>query len=152
VIHILALCIGVIAGLRIFLPLTALAWAGHFDWLLVGGAGSVLAWPGIKWLLTALSIGETLYLLSARTPGALRWYRLPLHMVSGAAAGATVGNLAGVTAIGAFGGLVGGGVGFMLGIFADRKIFLFTGLERAAVLVLDAISLVALLFIAAALS
>lgn len=149
---ILALCIGVIAGVRIFLPLTALAWAGHFDWIIFGGVSSILAWRGFKWVLLAFSIGEPLYLLHVDAKERMLWYRMPLHMLSGAGAGAMVGSLASVTAIGAFGGLAGAVVGVFLGYFANCELVAFTGSARAAILVLDVISLLALLFIAAALS
>ena len=112
----LALLIGVIAGLRTFTAPAAVSWAAHLGWLPLGN--SVLAFLGSIWavaILTAMvlveSVVDQLPSTASRTVPIQFGGRLASAAITGSAIGAPVGLLivAGIAGIiGAIMGTIGG--------------------------------------------
>jgi uncharacterized membrane protein len=114
--HLLALLIGVIAGLRTMAAPAAVSWAASFGWLDVSGTWlAFLANPWVRWILTALALVELVVDQLPSTPSRTVPPQFAARIVAGGLAGAAVGAggavvlsglLAGV--VGAVGGTVGG--------------------------------------------
>ncbi len=144
----LAFLIGVVAGLRSFLPLAAVSWAAHLGWLhLTGGPLAILGAPAARFILTALALAELVadklpQMMSRKTPGPFA-FRIISGAVSGAAVGASAGSLIGGLIAGAAGGLVG-----TLGGYEGRsRLAAASGRDLPAALIEDAIGIVLALLV-----
>jgi uncharacterized membrane protein len=112
----LALLIGIVAGLRAMTAPAAVSWAASFGWLKVGGTW--LAFLGnvwTRWIFTAFALVELVTDQLPSTPSRTVPPQFGARIVTGALAGATVGAAGGVLlggllagAVGAVGGTVGG--------------------------------------------
>jgi uncharacterized membrane protein len=122
----LALCIGLINGLRSFTAPAVVAWAAHLKWIdlrhsYLGFLGSTAA----AYVLTALALGELVVDKLPGTPNRTAAVGLTARIVMGALSGAALciaGNQS--AALGA----VLGGMGAIVGAFAGYKAR--TGLVR----------------------
>ncbi|MBS7458124.1 DUF4126 family protein [Coralloluteibacterium stylophorae] len=149
---VLALLIGLAAGLRALLPLAVVAWAAQAGALDL--AGSWLAWlahPASAWILTALALGELVSDTLPSTPSRTVPLQFGTRVLAGALAGAALGADAGIWVA----GLGAGALGAVAGTFGGRALRarLAAGFRRdlPAALVEDAVALVlALLVVAAA--
>ncbi|BBY15525.1 DUF4126 domain-containing protein [Mycolicibacterium litorale] len=108
----LALLIGVVAGLRAFAAPAAVAWAAMLDWIILDGTWAQwLAHPITVTVLTILAIGELVTDQLPKTPSRKTPMQFVPRLVSGGFAGAVIGTAWGYT----FGGLGAGVVGAVLG-------------------------------------
>jgi uncharacterized membrane protein len=151
-VYLLALLIGIVAGLRAMTAPALIAWATHFGRLDLGGTW--LAFLGnvwVRWILTALALVELVTDQLPSTPSRT----VPVHFgariltgaLSGAAVGAAGGSWVGGLLAGAFGGVVGtlGGRAFRARLAAAF------GSDRPAAFIEDAIAVGAALLIGVAL-
>ena len=95
----LALLIGVVAGLRAMTAPAAVSWAAHLGALHLGGTW--LAFLGnvvVAWVLTALALGELITDQLPKTPSRKVPVQFGARIVSGALCGAAVGTAAGMAA------------------------------------------------------
>jgi uncharacterized membrane protein len=114
--HLLALLIGVIAGLRTMTAPAAVSWAASFGWLDVGGTWlAFLANPWVRWIFTAFALVELVVDQLPSTPSRTVPPQFAARIVTGGLAGAAVGATGGVVlggllagVVGAVGGTVGG--------------------------------------------
>jgi uncharacterized membrane protein len=115
---VIALLIGIIAGLRALTPLAAVSWAARLGYLQLGGTH--LAWLGnafVPWIFTALALFEIYNDKLPKTPSRLVPPQFITRVVTGAAAGAAIGLGLGNLWI----GLLCGAVGAVLGTLGGAK-------------------------------
>ncbi len=113
-IYLLALLIGVVAGLRALTALAAVSIAAYLGWIgLDGSFLSFLASPWAAGILTLLALGELVNDQLPKTPSRKEAAPFGARLVSGAASGAALGVTAGMLT----GGLVVGLVGAVLGTY-----------------------------------
>jgi uncharacterized membrane protein len=108
----LALLIGVVAGLRAFTAPAAVAWAGFLDWIVLDGTWAQwVAHPITVTVLTILAVGELVTDQLPKTPSRKTPMQFVPRLISGGFAGAVIGTAFGYT----FGGLGAGVLGAVLG-------------------------------------
>src|ERR671913_2596464 len=113
----LALLIGVLAGLRAMTAPAAVAWAAYLGWLNLGG--SWLAFLGnvwVRWALTALALVELVTDQLPSTPSRTVPVQFGARILTGALSGAGIGASGGSWV----GGLLAGAVGAVVGTLGGR--------------------------------
>jgi uncharacterized membrane protein len=151
-VYLLALLIGVVAGLRTFTAPTAVAWAAHFGWLNLGGGWLALlgsAWA--RWLLTALALVEMVIDQLPSTPSRTVPVQFGARIVSGALSGSAVGAAGGSWVVGLVAGVVGAVFGTLGGRAARARLAAAFGSDRPAAFIEDAVAVGGALLILAAL-
>ncbi|WP_193047426.1 DUF4126 family protein [Mycolicibacterium baixiangningiae] len=108
----LALLIGVVAGLRAFTAPAAVAWAAMLNWIVLDGTWAQwVAHPVTVGVLTVLAVGELVTDQLPKTPSRKTPMQFIARLISGGFAGAVIGTAWGYT----FGGLGAGVIGAVLG-------------------------------------
>lgn len=108
----LALLIGVVAGLRTFTAPAAVAWAAMLDWIILDGTWAQwVAHPITVTVFTVLAVGELITDQLPKTPSRKTPMQFIPRLVSGGFAGAVIGTAFGYT----FGGLGAGLIGTVIG-------------------------------------
>jgi uncharacterized membrane protein len=148
----LALLIGVVAGLRAMTAPMAVSWASHLGWLDV--SGTRLAFLGLaptRWTLTALALVELVTDQLPSTPSRTVPTQFGARILAGALSGAAIGAPRGAIV----GGLLAGGAGAVIGTLGGRalrvRLAAALGSDRPAALVEDAVALGGALLIGLAL-
>jgi uncharacterized membrane protein len=151
-VYLLALLIGVVAGLRAMTAPAALAWAAHLGWLNLGG--SWLAFLGniwVRWILTALALVELITDQLPSTPSRTVPVQFGARILTGALSGAAIGAAGGSWA----GGLLAGAVGAVVGTLGGRafraRLAAAFGSDRPAAFTEDAVAIGGALLIGVAL-
>lgn len=151
-IYLLALLIGIVAGLRAMTAPAAVAWAAYFGVLDLGGTwlaflGNVWA----RWILTALALVELVTDQLPSTPSRKVPVQFGTRIVTGALSGAGIGVAGGSW----FGGLLAGAVGAVLGTLGGHafraQLAAAFGSDRPAAFVEDAVAIGGALLIGVAL-
>ena len=140
--YLLALLIGVIAGLRAMTAPLAIALAAHFDGLDL--SGTFLAFLGHPWaviILLIAAIGELIADQLPSTPSRKVPVQFGTRIVMGAATGGAVGVAAGSLWIGAIVGVAGAIIGTFGGSAARAKMAAAFGKDLPAALIEDAVAL-----------
>jgi uncharacterized membrane protein len=118
-IYLLALLIGVIAGLRALTAPAVIAWAVHFGWLDVTGTWLAFLGGGwIRWGWTVLALGELFTDQLPATPSRT----VPMQFVGRLATGALSGAAIGASADHAFGGAAAGIIGAVIGTLGGARV------------------------------
>jgi uncharacterized membrane protein len=108
----LALLIGVVAGLRAFTAPAAVAWAAMLDWIVLDGTWAQwLGHPITVAVFTVLAVGELVTDQLPKTPSRKTPMQFIARLISGGFAGAVIGTAWGYT----FGGLGAGVIGAVIG-------------------------------------
>ena len=150
-IFLLALLIGVVAGLRTMTAPAAVAWAArlgvlHLDGTWLGFLGA--AWT--PWVLSVLALGEYLGDLLPATPSRTTPPQFGARLVSGAACGAAMGFSGGGWLGGLVAGLIGAAIGTVGGAAARKRLAMAVSrvpaglVEDGVAIVLGAVVVVAL--------
>ncbi|WP_192247887.1 DUF4126 domain-containing protein, partial [Mesorhizobium silamurunense] len=110
--YILALLIGVIAGLRAMTAPAAVAWGSYLGWLPVAGtwASFMGHWAAVS-IFTILAIVELVTDQLPSTPSRKVPQQFGARIIVGAFTGAVIGATAGA----AIGGLIAGAIGAVIG-------------------------------------
>ena len=152
IVYVLALLIGVIAGLRAMTAPAMVSWAAYFGWLDL--SGTWLAFFGNVWvrlLLTVLALVELVTDQLASTPSRTVPVQFGARLVSGALSGAAVGTAGGSIV----GGLVAGVVGAVIGTLGGRalraRLAAAFGSDRPAAFIEDTVAIAGALLIGVAL-
>ena len=146
---ILALLIGVVAGLRSLTPIAVVAWAAYLGRLpLAGGPLGFLAAAVTPWLFTLAAAGELVADKLPRTPSRKAPPPFIARVLSGALCGAAVGAPHGAL----LGGLIAGAVGAVLGTLGGyearmRLVAATGGRDLPIALAEDAVAIVAAVLI-----
>jgi uncharacterized membrane protein len=150
--YLLALLLGVTAGLRAMTAPAAVTWAAYFGW--VDLSGSWLAFLGsgwARWAFTLLALVELVTDQLESTPSRTVPVQFGARIVAGALSGAAVGHSGGSMV----GGLVAGVVGAVIGTLGGRafraRLAAAFRSDRPAAFVEDAIAVCGALLIGVAL-
>ncbi|AUW46903.1 DUF4126 family protein [Rhizobium leguminosarum] len=146
----LALLIGVIAGLRAMTAPAAVAWGAALGWFDV--SQTPLAFMGYKWtpwIFTLLAVVELITDQLPSTPSRKVPVQFGARIVSGALAGATIGAASGLL----FGGLIAGVIGAVIGTYGGAalrgRLAASFGKDLPAALIEDAVAVIGALLIVA---
>lgn len=116
--YVLALLLGILAGLRAMTPLAAVSWAAYLGKLNL--AGSWLAFFGhgwAPWVFSVAAIAELVTDQLPKTPSRKVPVQFATRIASGALSGAAVGVAAGSWPL----GMVAGAIGAVLGTFGGAE-------------------------------
>ncbi|MCA1489922.1 DUF4126 domain-containing protein [Sinorhizobium alkalisoli] len=136
---VLALLIGIIAGLRAMTAPAAVAWAAQLGWFDV--SGTPLAFMGYRWtpwIFTALALVELVTDQLPNTPSRKVPTQFGARILMGALAGATVGAAGGSLAGGLLAGTFGAIAGTIGGAAARGKLAAAFRHDTPAALIEDA--------------
>ena len=139
---VLALLIGVIAGLRAFTPVAAVSWAAKFGTLQL--AGTHLAFLGATvtaWIATALALFELVNDQNPKTPSRTVPPQFAARVVMGGFSGAAIGLALGNLWIGLICGAVGAVLGTLGGAAVRGKLAAAFGKDLPAGLLEDAVAI-----------
>ncbi|TAX89915.1 DUF4126 domain-containing protein [Rhizobium leguminosarum] len=146
----LALLIGVIAGLRAMTAPAAGAWGAALGWFDV--SQTPLAFMGYKWtpwIFTLLAVVELITDQLPSTPSRKVPVQFGARIVTGALAGATIGAASGLL----FGGLIAGVIGAVIGTYGGAalrgRLAASFGKDLPAALIEDAVAVIGALLIVA---
>lgn len=144
VIYLLAVLIGVVAGLRAMTAPAAIAWAAHLGYLTL--AGSLVAFMGFAWtpwIFTVLALGELVTDQLPGTPSRTVPIQFGTRILSGALCGAAIGVAAGALWIGAVAGAIGAVIGTLGGRAARGWLAAKFGQDRPAAIIEDVVAIAA---------
>jgi uncharacterized membrane protein len=147
-IYVLALLIGVVAGLRALTAPAAISWAAHFGWLQL--SGTWLAFLGYAWtplIFTALALVELITDQLPSTPSRTVPPQFGARIVLGALAGGAIGASTGSLILGAVAGVVGAVIGTLGGREARARLAAAFGNDRPAAFIEDALAIAGALVI-----
>jgi uncharacterized membrane protein len=140
--YLLALLIGIVAGLRAMSAPAAMSWAAFVGWLDV--SGTWLAFLGrtlARWILTAFALVELVTDQLPSTPSRTVPVQFGARILAGAFSGAAIGVAKGATV----GGLLAGGIGAVIGTLGGRafraRLAAALGNDHPAALIEDAVAL-----------
>src|SRR5207237_7510354 len=123
IVLLLALLIGVVAGLRTFTAPAAVSWAAHLGWLPL--AGTPLAFMGSVWaaaILTVLALVELVIDQLPSAPSRKAPGGFGARIVSGALSRAALGAPSGWLITGGIAGIVGAVIGTLGGYCACARL------------------------------
>ncbi|MDR6951475.1 putative membrane protein [Ancylobacter sp. 3268] len=146
--YLLAVLIGVVAGLRAMTAPAAIAWAAHLGWIDL--SASPLAFMGYAWtpwIFTALALVEFVTDQLPTTPSRTVPPQFGARLISGALCGACLGVAGGSLLIGAVAGAIGAAIGTLGGRSARGRLAELFGKDRPAALIEDAVSVIGALVI-----
>ena len=150
--YLLAVLIGVVAGLRSMTAPAAVSWASYLGRLHPGGTWlAFLGYRWTPWILTLLALGELVADQLPFTPSRTAPLGFGGRIVTGALSGAAVGTAGSTLLGGAIAGVVGAVVGTLGGHFFRARLATALGNDRPAALIEDAIAIAAALAIGMAL-
>ena len=114
----LALLIGVVAGLRALTAPAVVAWAAMLDWINLDGTWAEwVGHPITVGVLTILAVGELITDKLPKTPSRKTAIQFVSRLITGGFAGAVIGTAWGYT----FGGLGSGVIGAVLGTLGGAE-------------------------------
>ncbi len=142
-IYLLAISIGIIAGLRSMTAPAAASWAAHFGWLKV--AGTPVAFLGndiTAYILAVLAIGELVNDKLPRTPSRKTPGPFIGRIFAGALSGGAIGATGDSWIVGAALGAGGAVLGTLGGAAARARLTVAFGKDLPAALVEDFVAIV----------
>jgi len=147
-IYLLALAMGVVAGLRAMTAPAALSWGAHLGALQVAGTWlAFLAYRWVRWVLTALAVLELISDQLPKTPSRTVPPQFGARIVSGALGGAAIGAGAGSWLAGAVVGAIGAVIGTLGGKSFRAKLAAQFHRDPPAAFIEDAIAIGAAILI-----
>lgn len=148
--YLLALLIGVIAGLRAMTAPAAVAWGAYLGWLPLAGtwAGFMGHWAAVA-VFTVLAIAELITDQLPSTPSRKVPMQFGARIVMGAFTGAVIGATAGMTVGGLVAGAIGAVIGTLGGAELRGRMAAAFGKDRPAALIEDAMAIIGGLLIVA---
>jgi uncharacterized membrane protein len=140
--YLLALLIGIIAGLRAMTAPAAIAFAAHYGLLNLDGTWlAFLGYRWTPWILLVLAIGELITDQLPSTPSRKVPVQFGTRILVGAATGGAIGVAAGSLWIGAIIGVIGAVIGTLGGAAARGKMAAAFGKDLPAALIEDAVAI-----------
>ena len=142
--YLLALLIGIVAGLRAFTAPTAISWAAHLGWLRLDDTWlAFLGYAWTPWILTLLATGELVTDQLPSTPSRTVPVQFGARIAMGALSGAAFGS----RLFGAVAGIVGAVIGTLGGRTARARLGAVFDRDPPAALIEDAVAILAALLI-----
>jgi uncharacterized membrane protein len=139
--YVLALCIGIIAGLRTMTAPAAISWAAHLGWLPL--AGTPLAFMGFAYtpyVFTLLAAIELVTDQLPQTPSRKVPMQFGARLASGALCGAAFGAAAGGLVTGLIAGVLGAVIGTLGGASLRARLAKTLGRDLPSALLEDALA------------
>ena len=150
--YLLALLIGIVAGLRAMTPPALVAWAAHLGWIDLSGSWlGFLANAWVRWILTLLAIVELVTDQLPSTPSRTVPIQFGARIATGALSGAAVGAAGGAMAGGLLAGIAGAVIGTLGGRALRARLASAFGSDRPAAFIEDAVAIGGALLIGVAL-
>jgi len=149
--YVLALLIGVVAGLRAMIAPAAVAWGAYIGWVPLAGtwASFMGHWIAVA-IFTVLAIAELVTDQLPSTPSRKVPQQFGARLVSGAFTGAIIGTVAGSLIVGLIAGIIGAVAGTYAGADVRARLAEGFGSDRPAGLLEDAIAIVLALAVVSA--
>jgi uncharacterized membrane protein len=139
---VLAISIGIIAGLRAMTAPAAVSWAARLGSLnLEPTSLAFLGYAFTPWILTALALGELVTDQLPTTPSRTVPVQFGTRMLTGGLSGGAIGAAHGQLMAGVAGGLIGAVVGTLGGRAARARLAASFGRDRPAALIEDAVAI-----------
>lgn len=139
----LALLLGVVAGLRALTPLAVVSWAARLGILALDGTPlAFFGYAATPWIFTVLAAGELVNDKLPKTPSRKVPAQFGARVVTGALAGAAAGAASHVLVIGLFAGILGAVVGTLGGAAIRGKLAAAFGRDLPAALLEDTVAIV----------
>jgi uncharacterized membrane protein len=151
-VYLLALLIGIIAGLRAMTAPALVSWAAHLGWLNL--TGTWLAFFGnvwARWILTLIALTELVTDQLPSTPSRTVPVQFGARIVTGALSGAAIGAGSGALVGGLLAGIVGAIIGTLGGRAFRARLAAAFGSDRPAAFIEDAVAIGGALLIGVAL-
>ena len=151
-VYLLALLIGVVAGLRAMTAPAAMSWAAYLGVLPLDG--TILSFLGSVWavgILTLLALFELVTDQLPSTPSRKVPVQFGARLASGALAGGAIGGAYGMLAAGAVAGIVGAVIGTFVGHALRTKLAASFGRDLPAALIEDLLAIGGAILIVSAL-
>lgn len=146
--YLLALLIGVVAGMRAMTAPAAVSWAAYVGWLDVSETWlAFLAHPVTPWVATALAIGELITDQLPTTPSRTVPVAFGTRILVGGVCGAALAVAGGSEMLGALAGVAGACLGTLGGHALRARLATAFGRDRPAAFLEDAIAITAALLI-----
>jgi uncharacterized membrane protein len=140
--YLLALLIGVIAGLRTLTAPAAVSWASHLGRLHLDATWlAFLGYAWTPWILSVLAAGELIADQLPSTPSRTEPLGFGGRIVAGGLSGAAVGTAGGTMAGGMAAGIAGAVIGILAGHGFRARLAAAFGRDRPAAFIEDAIAL-----------
>jgi uncharacterized membrane protein len=147
----LALLIGIVAGLRAMTAPAIVSWAAYLGWINLGDSWlSFLGHWVTPWIFTVLAIVELVTDQLPSTPSRTVPMQFGARIVMGALTGAAVGVSGGMLIGGLIAGIIGAVVGTLGGRAVRGKLAAAFGQDRPAAFLEDAVAIIGGLLIVAA--
>ena len=152
IVYLLALLIGIVAGLRAMAAPALVSWAAHIGWLDLSGSWlGFLANAWVRWILTVLAIVELVTDQLPSTPSRTVPVQFGARIATGALSGAAVGAAGGSMVGGLLAGIAGAVIGTVGGRALRARLAAVFGSDRPAAFIEDAVAIGGALLIGAAL-
>ncbi len=145
---VLALLIGVVAGLRAFTAPAAVSWAAYLGWLPL--SGTPLAFMGSVWatgILTILALVEFITDQLPSTPSRKVPVSFGARILTAVAAGGAIGAPSGWLILGAIAGMVGSVIGTFGGHAARARLATTLRSDTPAAFIEDGVAIAAAIII-----
>ncbi len=142
-VSLLALFMGIVAGLRAMTAPAAVAWAASLGWLDL--SGTWLAFLGSQWAVLILTIFAFLELVTDQlpsTPSRKVPQQFAARLAAGALAGAAIGTPYGYWIAGLVSGILGAVIGTYGGAWARGKLAEKFGRDMPAAFIEDAVAII----------
>lgn len=150
--YLLALSIGIIAGLRAMTAPAAISFAAHYGWLDLSGSGlAFLGYRWTPWILLVLAIGELITDQLPSTPSRKVPVQFGTRILMGAVTGGAIGIAAGSLWMGVVVGAIGAVIGTLGGAAARARMAAAFGKDMPAALIEDAVAIAGAVLIVLAL-
>jgi uncharacterized membrane protein len=121
-IYVLALVIGVVAGLRTLTAPAAISWAAYLGWLQLSDTWlAFLGYAWTPWIFTILGLVELVVDQLPSTPSRTVPVQFGARLVLGALSGAAIGAAGGSPVVGAVFAVVGVIIGTLGGLLASPR-------------------------------
>ena len=139
---VLAVIIGVVAGLRTLTAPAAISWAAHLGWLQLSGTWvAFLGFAWTPWIFTVLALVELVADQLPSTPSRTVPVQFGARIVSGALSGAAVGASGGSLLLGVVAAVVGTVIGTLGGHTIRAKLAAIFGRDRPAAIIEDGVAI-----------
>jgi uncharacterized membrane protein len=149
--YLLALLIGLVAGLRAMTAPAAVAWGAYLGWLPLSGtwAGFMGHWVAVA-IFSLLALAELVTDQLPSTPSRKVPQQFGARLVSGAFTGAIIGTVGGAMIAGLVAGVVGAAIGTYGGAEVRARLAGAFGRDLPAALIEDAVAILLALWVVSA--
>jgi uncharacterized membrane protein len=138
----LALLIGIIAGLRAMTAPAAVSWAARLGWLKLAPTSlAFLGYAFTPWIFTALALGELVTDQLPTTPSRKVPVQFGTRILTGALSGGAIGASSGQFIAGLLAGAAGAVIGTLRGSAVRSRLAASFGQDRPAALIEDAVAI-----------